>query len=150
MIDGTVEDAVIKRSRAGVTIFDTIRFQLDDGSSRTVKKLVAKQAVAEFITPGARGRFYLSNVFDLKALHGVRLRGGRAACDFPGNNAKIFLLSAAMALLLIALRVLTEGDVPLLGLGLLILGVVGWALTRKGQREALQQFESDTSYAART
>ena len=36
MIDGTVEEAVTGRSRGGITVFKSIRFQLDDGSSHTV------------------------------------------------------------------------------------------------------------------
>src|SRR5687767_13512960 len=91
-IDGTVEEAVPGRSRSGTTGFKSIRFLLDDGSSRTLTKMVVKQAVADELIPGAKGRFYLFNAFDLKGVHGVRTPDGREVFDFPGSNQKLFLI----------------------------------------------------------
>jgi hypothetical protein len=144
IIDGTVEDAKLKRARAGIAIYDTIQFRLSDGSSRTVRKSVATQAVADQLAPGTSGRFYLFNSFDLKGVHGVRRSDGAAVYGFPGtSNRKLFLIIGAINLAWIALRVTTEGDVPLLGVGLLILAVVGFVLMGKGANEAKAQFDSD-------
>lgn len=146
IIDGTVEEAVLKRSRGGTAVFDTIRFLLDDGSSRTVKKAVVKQDVADEIKMGAKGRFYLYNAFDLKGVHGVRTSDGRAVYGFPDGNQKLFMILVFLNLAWIAFKLFTDGAVPLLGVGLVILGAVGWTFMGKGSREAKQQFDDDAAY----
>lgn len=147
VIDGTVEEAVPGRSRGGITVFKSVRFQLGDGSSRTVTKAVVKQDVADELTPGAKGRFYLFNAFDIRGIHGVRTPDGRAVYAFPGNNQKLFLLVGIISLAWITLKVAGDGELPLLGVALLILGGVGWYFMGKGQAEAKRQFEGDAGYA---
>ena len=44
----------------------------------------------------------------------------------------------------IALRVTVEGDVPLLGILLLILGIIGYIFMGRGEREAKAQFDADS------
>lgn len=144
VIDGTVEDAKLKRARAGIAVFDFIQFRLNDGSSRTVNKPVTTQAVADQLAPGANGRFYLFSSFDLKGVHGVRRNDGTAVYGFPGNNnRKIFLIMGLANLAWIALRLGLDGEVPLLGVALLILAVIGFVLMGKGASETRVQFESD-------
>ena len=147
IIDGTVEEAVPGRSRRGTTVFKSIRFQLDSGSSRTLTKAVVKQVVADELTPGARGRFYLFNAFDIKGIHGVRTPDGRAAYDFPSGNRRIFLVVGILNLAWIALKVAVDAEIPLLGVGLLILAAVGWIFMGKGQNEAKAQFDGDAGYS---
>lgn len=143
IIDGTIAETEPGRRRAAATVFKSIRFDLADGSSRTVKKAVVANAVADELVVGASGRFYLFNAFDISGIHGVRTADGRAVHVFPGNNQKLFLISAILALAWITLRVVSEGDVPLLGVALAILGVVGWYFMGKGKTEARNQFEAD-------
>lgn len=147
MIDGSVADLEPGRSRGGITVFKSIRFQLDDGSSRTVTKAVVKQDVADELTPGAKGRFYLFNAFDIRGIHGVRTADGRAVYAFPGNNQKLFLILGAINLAWIAFKVSVDGEIPLLGVGLLILAAVGWYFMGKGAKEASQQFDQDAGYS---
>lgn len=149
IIDGTVEEAVAGRSRGAITVFKSIRFQLDNGTSRTVTKAVVTQAVADELTPGAKGRFYLFNAFDIRGIHGVRTPDGRSVYAFPGNNRKLFLLLGVINLLWIGFKVGVDGEVPLLGVALLVLAGVGWFFMGKGETEARQQFEGDAAYAER-
>jgi hypothetical protein len=148
IIDGTVEEAVPGRSRGGITVFKSIRFQLDDGSSRTITKAVVKQDVAEHLATGAKGRFYLFNAFDLRGIHGVRTPDGRAVYAFPGSNQKLFLLLGVINFAWIAFKVSVDGEIPLLGVALMILAVVGWYFMGKGQTEARQQFDGDAGPTA--
>lgn len=147
IIDGTVEEATLKRAKAGISIFNTIRFRLDDGSTRTIKKAVTTQDVATALTPGTRARYYLYTTFDLKGVHGARFADGGSVYGFPGTNQKLFLLLIVINLLWIGLKVAVDGAVPFLGVGLLILGVVGYVLMGKGAREAQEQFDADSGYA---
>ena len=143
IVDGTVEETSLKWSRRGVSLFNSIRFRKDDGTEQTVHKAVVKQEVADQLTPGARGRFYLFKAFDIGGIHGVRLPDGRAIYAFPGNNEKIFLISGVVALLWVLLAVFTKGGIPLLGAALLILSAVGYYFMSKGRQEAKVQFEGD-------
>jgi hypothetical protein len=146
MIDGTVEDAVTGRRRGSVTLFKSIRFQLEDGSSRTVTKAVVNQDVAERLAPGTKGRFYLFNAFDIRGVHGVRTDDGGAVYAFPTNNQKLFLIIGVINIFWIAFKLSVDGEIPLLGVALLILAVVGWIFMGKGEKEAKQQFDGDAGY----
>lgn len=148
IIDGTIEEAVPGRRRGSTAVFKSIRFQLNDGSSRTVTKAVVKQPLADELTPGAKGRFYLFNAFDLKGIHGLRTPDGRAVFAFPGSNRKLFLVLGLINLAWVAFRLfVVDGQVPLLGVGLMILAAVGWYFMGKGEAEAKQQFEADAGYS---
>ena len=148
IIDGTVEEAVPGRSARGITVFKSIRFRGDDGSSRTVTKAVVKRPVADEIAPGAKGRFYLFNAFDMKGIHGVRTPDGRAVYEFPGGtNQKLFLVIAIINVFWIVVMLALEGGLPLLGVALAVIGTAGWIFMRKGQTEARQQFEADAGHS---
>lgn len=146
IVDGSVESADLKRARAGLAIFRTITFQQDDGRSQTIRNAVVKDNVAAELVPGARGRFYLYNAFDLKGVHGVRTADGRDVYGFAGNNQKIFLILGIVNLAWIALVLATRDAVPLLGVAMLVLSVVGYIFMSKGQREAKAQFDGDVGY----
>lgn len=146
IIDGRVESAELRRARGGLSVFRTITFQPDSGPTRTIRNAVVKQNVADELTPGAQGRFYLYNAFDQKGVHGVRTPDGRATYGFATNNQKLFLLTGVLSVVWMALRIATEGDVPLLAILLLILGVVGYIFMGKGEREARTQFDGDGGY----
>jgi hypothetical protein len=147
-IDGTVAEAVPGRRRGAITVFKSIRFELDDGSSRTVTKAVVKRDVADELVPGAKGRFYVFKAFDISGIHGVRTPDGRAVYAFPANNQKLFLVLGIVNLLWVVFMIATRGAVPMLGVALMALAAVGWYFMGKGQAEASQQFEGDAGYTA--
>jgi hypothetical protein len=143
IIDGTVAEAEPGRRRGAVTVFKSIRFELADGSSRTVKKAVVKQEIADELVPGSAGRFYLFKAFDISGVHGVRKPDGRTIYAFPANNQKLFLVLGIINLLWVVTMVAVRGAVPLLGVALLVLAAVGWYFMGKGATEAKQQFDGD-------
>lgn len=147
IIDGTVEEAVPGRRRGSITVFKSLRFQLDDGSSRTLTKAVVKQPLADELAPGAKGRFYLFEAFDLRGVHGVRTPDGRSVYVFPSNNQTLFLILGVVNLLWIAFKLAVDTEMPMLGVALLILSVLGWYYMGKGQAEAKRQFEGDAGYS---
>ncbi|WP_447751671.1 hypothetical protein [Sphingopyxis fribergensis] len=146
IIDGSIEAADLKRAKGGATIFRSVTFQQADGGTRTIRNAVVKDNVAAELVPGARGRFYLYNAFDLKGVHGVRTIDGRDIYGFAGNNQKIFLILGIVNLAWIIFTIAVRGGVPLLGAALLILSVVGYIFMSKGQREAQAQFDGDSGY----
>jgi len=143
IVDGTVEAAEAGRRTGGFTVFKSLTFKLDDGSSRTLTKMVVKKALADEIVPGAKGRFYLFQAFDLRGVHGLRTPDGRAVYAFPGNNKVIFLILGVVNFLWIAFKVAVDAEIPLLGAGLMVLAVVGWYFMGKGEKEAKRQFDAD-------
>jgi len=146
IIDGSVEAADLRRAKGGATIFRSLTFQQADGGTRTIRNAVVKDNVAAELVPGARGRFYLYNAFDLKGVHGVRTADGRDIYGFAGNNQKIFLILGIFNLAWVIFTIAVRGGVPLLGAALLILSVVGYIFMSKGQREAQAQFDADAGY----
>lgn len=143
VIDGKVLEAPVKFSRRGVVRYDYIAFERPGGGTERIAKPVTTEAVAELLTPGAEGRFYLYKVLDVKGVHGVRLAGGSERYAYPGNNAGIFLGVIAMSVAWMALRIFDRGDVPLLGVLLFALGVAGLFLTRSNRAETRRQFDGD-------
>ena len=148
IIDGRVEAADLKRARGGLSVFRSISFQPDQGPVRMVKNAVVKDNVAAELVPGTRGRFYLYNAFDLKGIHGVRTTDGKSVYGFPANNQKIFLILGVVNIAWITLVLFTRGGVPLLGVALLLLAILGYVFMRKGQADAQAQFDGDASYRA--
>ena len=148
IIDGTVTETVPGRSRGGTTVLKSVTFQRDDGTSRTVTKAVVKDEIAAELKPGARGRFYLYEAFDLRGVHGVRTPDGREVHAFPGTNQKLFLLIGVINFAWIVFKLAVDAEIPLLGVALLILAVLGWYYMGKGAKEANAQFASDAGYAA--
>jgi hypothetical protein len=149
IIDGTIEEIDLKRARGGIAIYKSIRFKQADGSSRTVTKQVVSQELADALTEGASGRFYLFSTFDIKGIHGFRSRTGESYYKFAGGaNTKLFILLGAVNLAWVIFRVMIDGNVPMLGVALFILAVVGYIFMSKGAREAKAQFDEDGGYTA--
>ncbi len=146
IIDGRVESAELRRARGGLSVFRAITFQPDSGPTRTLRNAVVKQNVADELTPGTRGRFYIYTAFDQKGVHGVRTPDGRATYGFATNNQKLFLLTGVISVVWMTLRIAVDGYVPVLGILLLILGVVGYIFMGKGEREAKAQFDGDGNH----
>jgi hypothetical protein len=88
-------------------------------------------------------------VLDVKGVHGVRLTGGAERYGYPGSNAGIFLGVAAISVAWLTLRIVDRGDVPLLGVLLLALGVAGFFLTRSNRAETKRQFDGDVPRTTR-
>jgi hypothetical protein len=148
IIDGTIEEIDLKRARSGIAIFKSIRFKLADGSSRTVTKQVVSKDVADALTEGASGRFYLFSTFDIKGIHGFRSHTGESYYKFAGGtNTKLFIFLGAVNLAWVVFRIMLDGNVPMLGVALVILAVVGYIFMSKGAREAKAQFDEDGAYA---
>lgn len=146
-IDGSITSATLKRSFRGISLFKEIVFQQTDGASRTMKNMVTTDAVAEGLKPGNTGRFYLYTSLDVKGVHGWRLANGTQAYGVPGNNERVFLILGVVAVLWVIVKIVTAGGVPLLGVGMIVLAIVGYVMMSKTKREAKTQFEADAGHA---
>ena len=82
--------------------------------------------------------------YEKRTLKNVLDSDGTAILDFPGSNARRFLILAVISVLGLALRVAVGDGVPLTAVVFFIFGIVGYVLMSKVAREAKQQFESDT------
>jgi hypothetical protein len=148
-VDGKVLAAPVKFDRRGVVRFGHIELERPDGRIERIAKPVATADIAELISPGAEGRFYLYKVLDVKGVHGVRLADGTERYAYPGNNAAIFLLVIAISLAWLALRIFDRGDAPLLGVLLLGFGIVGFFMTRSSRTASRRQFDGDAGRPTR-
>ena len=148
IVDGTIEAVEAGRKNKKHSVFKSIVFREADGANRTIKKAVVAGDVADQIAVGNSGRFYLFTSMDVKGIHAVRKQDGTAVYNFPAKgNAIIFMIMVPVNLAWIALRIVDKGDVPLLGVGLVILGSIGWYLIHKSERETRAQFDADTAWS---
>jgi len=143
VIDGTVTANETGRVSKRFTQFKSLTFQRDDGSTEKLGKTVVHPDVAQWLQPGASGRFYRFSAFDLKGIHGVRLRDGTEIHAYPDPNRPAFLLAIPMSIAWIVVMVVAEGRVPMLAVIVLVLMVVGLLITRSTKRASLAEFECD-------
>ncbi len=141
VIEGKVLEAPVKLKRKNLVRYAHVVFERADGGTERIAKPVATDEIAELVTPGAEGRFFLFKTIDVRGIHGVRLADGRARHAYPRNNLWAFGLAAVVSTIWIALRISTRGDIPVLGLLLLALGVVGFTLTRTNDAASQRQFD---------
>lgn len=148
IIDGTIEEAVLKKRRVLASVYTRIVFRLDDGSAKTWAKAIVMNNVADLLLPGTRGRFYLFTAMDHRGVHGVRTADGRSAVGINKINERagigIFIVSALVVTLY--LTVLDEGA-PVLSIILMLLGLPMFVLYRHYRVEAERQFAADAGYS---
>lgn len=146
VIDGTIEAAVVKRSSATTTLYDSITIRTADGSQRRLDKVAAGPDVAAALQPGTEGRFYGYKAIDHRGLFGMRTRDGRAAFTIPTGNERIMLMAAiAGAAGFVVLLLLGKG-IGLLALALAVLGGIGWFKYRSTRLEGRARYDADSDY----
>lgn len=142
-IDGTVEQATVRRGGRGQTIYSEIRIRRDDGTVETLPKHVAASGLASALQPGSSGRFYTYKAIDHKGLSGFRGQDGRAIFAFPRTNEYLFVTLIAINAAVIVAGLAVFGDVWILPVLVIALCVFGWVFARKTHAEAQQRFDAD-------
>lgn len=145
IIDGVIDQVQAGRQTHKICRFKSITFQEAGGQHRTLKSLVTKPAIADRLTVGRRARFYIYSGLDHKGVYGIRTEDGQSLYAYPaGGNRVLGFFNIGIGLLWILLRVFIEGDIPLLGVAIVILGIVLVVATTKSERESRAQFEADS------
>lgn len=145
-IDGTLEEAVLKRVRRNIRIYERLTFRLRDGSSKSVAKAVVDTPVAEKLLPGTSGRFYLYTAIDHRGVHGVRDDSGGSVYGYPKNNEKIMMVMIPLLTLWVGAALIFFGGIPILPTVILVLSVPFFFLYRNTRLQAQRQFDSDSGY----
>ncbi len=144
IIDGTLTEIVAGRSMKNkFTIYKSLTFQRDDGSTEVLKRQVVRPEIADLLKPGASGRFYAFKAVDMKGVHGVRLDDGTSVYAYHASNLKLFPILGAVNLAWIVLMVFTRDSVPMLGVLVLALSIFGFFATRRSMAAAKLQFDTD-------
>jgi hypothetical protein len=146
-IDGTLEEAVLKKVRRNLRVYDRLTFRLADGDTRSVAKAIVDAPVAERLLPGTSGRFYLYTAIDHRGLHGLRDAEGHSVCSYPTNNEKALLVVMPILLLWIVVAIVLQGGIPILGGLVLLISVPFYFLYRSTRMEARRQFEADEAWS---
>jgi hypothetical protein len=146
VIDGTIEEVVLRRRRKLGSVYDRVVFRLDDGSTKTWGKSVVWNEVADHLKPGLRGRFYLYTAIDHRGIHGIRTAGGQEVYGFGKVNEIVSIVIFVTMALLVAISVATMGDAPLLATILLVLSIPMYILYRGTRVQAERQFRADTGF----
>lgn len=146
VIDGTIEAAVVKRSTAATTLYDSITIRTADGSQRRLEKVAAAPDVAAALQPGTEGRFYGYKAIDHRGLFGMRTRDGRSAFAIPTGNERIMLMMAIVGLGGAVILFALGKGLGLLALVLGVLGVIGCLKYRSTRIEGRARFDADSEY----
>jgi len=146
-IDGTLEEAVVKRSYAQVIAYERLRFRLAGGGEQVVTRIVADKGLAEHLQPGTRGRFYLFQVLDHKGVCGLRDGSGGAWFVFIKGGEKAMLLSIAVGATAVLLSLLLWTWLSFWAIICLLIGVPMFILYRGARQEAERRFAEDAGRA---
>jgi hypothetical protein len=147
ILDGTIEEAVLKRSIRNIRVFHHVRFRLRDGGTKSIAKPVVDASVAHLLQPGASGRFYLYTSIDQRGIHGVRADHGHAAFGFPKNNEIAMLVVLIINLVWVGITLGTLAAAPILGTILVLLSGPYYLYLNKLRHDAKRQFDGDSHYA---
>jgi hypothetical protein len=142
-IDGTLEEAVVKRSFARVISYERLRFRLADGGEKVLTKIVAEKGLAERLQPGTRGRFYLFKVVDHQGVCGLRDAAGGAWFAFVKGPENGMLISAAVGATALLLSLLLRTWFTFWAVICLLIGVPMYLLYSGARREAERRFAAD-------
>ena len=148
IIEGVVEEARLKRSGRGQSIFEAVTFRRTDGTRETVRKLIVAKDIGDLLKAGRSGRFYLHSFIDQKGLHGLR-SDGRVLFSFPDNFGKMLCILGLLNLAVLAGLIAADGGVRLLPaiFGPLCTGL--WLALRMARSSARAQFAADGAPAPR-
>lgn len=145
-IDGTVEEAVLRRRRLKASFYDRVKFRLADGSTKTWAKAHVGNDVGDLLVPGTRGRFYLFTAIDHRGISGVRTADRREAFAVNQINEYAGLgIFISMTLLTILYITMLE-KISLWALILAILGLPMFFYYRQNRLDAEKAFRSDAGY----
>ena len=146
-IDGTLEEAVLKRVRRNLRVYERLTFRLHDGTAKSIAKAVVDGPVAEKLLPGTSGRFYLYTAIDHRGVHGIRDSSGQATFAYPMNNEKAMLVVIPMMVVMIALLLMID-KIQGLAVIVLLISIPGYFFYRNTRIQATKQFQGDTGYSA--
>lgn len=147
-IDGKVEAAerLLKNNR--FVVFKAVTFRDSAGVETTINKLMAAGPVAESLTPGASGRFYLAKALDQTGVHGVRLDDGKTLYAPYTNMELLAQIASGAGGLVLLMALFGARGILLTPILVLPLGLVLWWLARKARLEGKAQFDGDARPAA--
>lgn len=146
LLDGTIDPATPKRRKGKYAFFDRLQFRDRSGNTRNLGKICVAGPVADAVTKGGTGRFYLSSGGGQTGIHGIRLDDGTSAYAHY-NNMEWVILFGALAGLGCLLILLAGGDPPVTPI---VLGVVlgGFYIFLRSVRVAgRRQYDADARRA---
>ena len=144
-IDGTLEEAVLKRVRRNLRVYERLTFRQRDGTTKSIAKAVVDAPVAEKLLPGTSGRFYLYTAIDHRGVHGIRDSSGQSVFSYPMNNEKAMMIIIPLMVVMIAL-LLMIGKISGLSLIALLISIPGYFFYRNTRIQATKQFQADSGY----
>jgi hypothetical protein len=145
-IDGTVEEAVLRRRRLKASFYDRVKFRLDDGSTKTWTRAHVANDVGDLLVPGTRGRFYFFTAIDHRGISGVRTADGREAFGVNRINEYAGLGITISMTMLTILYITMLDKVSIWALVLAILGLPMFFLYRQNRVDAEKAFRADAGY----
>jgi len=146
IIDGRLEEVVLRRRRKLASIYDRLTFRLADGGTKTWAKAIVSNDVADHLKPGQSGRFYLYTAIDHRGVHGVRTADGADVYGFGKQNEIIALVITAVTTITNILSVTVLGHIQILASILMVLGLPMYFAYRHTRVQAERQYQADAGF----
>lgn len=144
-IDGEVTAVELRNRKGKYVVLKNLQLRGHDGTEHDLKTICAAGEVAEALTPGSRGRFYISKALDQTGVHAVRLEGGKAAHVWHNNMELISLITLGAGAIMTAIVLGGYRGLAMFGVLGLPLGAIFYVYTRKARLEGQKQYEEDAS-----
>ena len=144
-IDGEVIAVELRNRKGKFVVLRSLRLRGHDGTEHDLKTICAAGEVAEALTPGSRGRFYISKALDQTGVHAVRLEGGKSAHVWHNNMELMGMITLGAGLIMTAIVLSGYRGLAMFGVLGLPLGAIMLFYMRKARLEGLKQFEEDNS-----
>ncbi len=150
IIDGTIEEATLKRSFYKMRVFNPVVIRKADGTIENLGKRIVHSDFGAKLTPGQTGRFYLHSTIGHPGIHGLRDAQGQSIFAFPRNNEIVGFVSIGLAGLLYLLHY--RAGMPLSNWApILLVSGIGLAfIFWRVRNEADRQFREDQTAGAAT
>jgi hypothetical protein len=123
-LDGTLVVAQLKRSLLGGAVYTDVTVRDCKGGLKKLGTLTVLDDIRHAMVPGSRGRFYHYNMLGSKGVHGFRPVCGKAHGHFPYRWELMGWGLGLLNLMLVLIRLLTEGKIALWSVGFGLLGLV--------------------------
>jgi len=142
LLDGTIDPATPKRRKGKYAFFDRLQFRDRSGNTRNLGKICVAGPVADAVTKGGTGRFYLSSGGGQTGIHGIRLDDGTSAYAHYNNLELIVMIGTLAGLACLVLRLFgAAAPVTPIIIGIVLAGF--WIFLRSVRLAGKRQYDSD-------
>ncbi|QLC22899.1 hypothetical protein HFP51_12310 [Parasphingopyxis sp. CP4] len=143
VIEGTIEEVDEGRSPplGKATIYKRVTW--NPGTQSEYRRFIVDRSTNPYIEPGMTGRFYTCSNFDQRGIYGFRGADGESHFAWPGGGTLLWKIALGTGILWSGLTLATEGDIPILALIIMAVGIVALVVNARNRKAGEELFNAD-------